>query len=81
MAHPRKHVSNGHPQKQNDLALLSTEVLRLCLQALNLTITVGKATLISRLNLVTGTKQPRLDLKFASQTCPDETFGTEKSAS
>ena len=59
MARPRKHVSNDRPQKQNDLASLSTEVLRLRLQALNLTITVGKATLISRLNLATGTKQPR----------------------
>ena len=46
MARPRKHVSNGRPQKQNDLASLSTEVLRLRLQALNLPITVGKATLI-----------------------------------
>ncbi|XP_073258365.1 uncharacterized protein [Porites lutea] len=59
MARPRKQVSNGRPRKQNDLASLSTEVLRLRLQALNLPITGGKATLISRLNLATGTKQPR----------------------
>ena len=59
MARPRKQVSNGRPRKQNDLASLSTEVLRLRLQALNLPITGGKATLISRLNLATGTKQSR----------------------
>ena len=59
MARPREQVSNGRPRKQNDLAPLSTEVLHLGLQALNLTITGGKATLISRLNLATGTKQPR----------------------
>ena len=29
MARPRKQVSNGRPRKQNDLASLSTEVLRL----------------------------------------------------
>ena len=58
MARLCKQVSNGHPQKQNDLASLSTEVPRLRLQALNLLITGGKATLISRLNLATGTKQP-----------------------
>ena len=59
MARPRKQVSNGRPRKQNDLASLSTKVLRLCLQALNLPITGGKATLIPRLNLAIGTKQPR----------------------
>ena len=59
MARPRKQVSNGRPRKQNDLASLSTEVLRLRLQALNLPITGGKATLISPLNLATGTKQSR----------------------
>ena len=57
MARPRKQVSNGRPLRQNDLASLSTKVLRL--QALNLPITEGKATLISRLKLATGTKQPR----------------------
>ena len=56
MAGPRKQVSNGRSRKQKDLA--STEVLRLRLQALNLPITGGKAALISRLNLATGTKQP-----------------------
>ena len=60
MSLPRKQVSNGRPLKQNDLASLSTKVLRLCLQALNLPITGGKATLIPRLNLAIGTKQPRL---------------------
>ena len=60
MACLRKQVSNGHPRKQNDLASLSTEVLRLHLQALNVPITGGKATLISDLNLATGTKQPPL---------------------
>ena len=59
MARPCKQVSNGRPLKQNDLALLSTEVLRLRLQALNLPIMGGKATLISCLNFATGTKQPR----------------------
>ena len=58
MSLPRKQVSNGRPRKQNDLASLSTKVLRLCLQALNLPITGGKATLIPRLNLAIGTKQP-----------------------
>ena len=57
MARPRKQVSNGRPRKQNDLASLSTEVLRIRLQALNLPIMGGKATLISCLNLATGTKQ------------------------
>ena len=57
MARPRKQISNGRPLRQNDLASLSTKVLRL--QALNLPITEGKATLISRLKLATGTKQPR----------------------
>ena len=59
MARPRKQVSNGRPRKQNDLASLSTEVLCLRLQALHLPIMGDKATLISYLNLVTGTKQPR----------------------
>ena len=45
--------------KQNDLASLSTEVLRLRLQALNLPIMGGKAALISRLNSATGTKPSR----------------------
>ena len=58
MARPRKQVSNGRPRKQNDLALLSTELLRLRLQALHLPIMGDKATLISCLNLATGTKQP-----------------------
>ena len=58
MARPRKQVSNGRPRKQNDLALLSTEVLCLRLQALHLPIMGDKATLISCLNLATGTKQP-----------------------
>ena len=57
-ARPRKQVSNGRPRKQNDLASLSTEVLRLRLQALNLPIMGGKAALISRLNLAAGTKSP-----------------------
>ena len=59
MARPRKQVSNGCPRKQNNLASLSTEVLRFRLQALNLLITGGKAALISRLNSATGTKPPR----------------------
>ena len=59
MARPRKQVPYGRSRKQNDLASLSTEVLRLCLQALNLPIMGGKAALTSRLNLATGTKLPR----------------------
>ena len=59
MSLPRKQVSNGRRQKQNDLASLSTKVLYLCLQALNLLITGGKVTLIPRLDLAIGTKQPR----------------------
>ena len=58
MARPRKQVSNGRPRKQNDLASLSTKVLRLCLQALNLPITGGKATLIPVLTWRLGQNSP-----------------------
>ena len=44
--------------ENNDLASLSTKVLRLCLQALNLPITGGKATLIPHLNLRLGQNSP-----------------------
>ena len=60
MARPREHFANDRPRKQqekDDFASLSTEVLRLRLQAPSLPITGGKAALISRLNLAT--KQPR----------------------
>ena len=70
MARPSKQVSNGHPRKQNDLASLSTEVLRL--QALSLSITGGKAALISRLKLSDWDKTAPHNLKYASRTCPDE---------
>ena len=51
MARPRgnRNVANTRQQRQDNLASLSTEVLRLRLQALNLPITGSKAELVSRL--------------------------------
>ena len=51
MARPRgnRNVANTRQQRQDNLASLSTEVLRLRLQALNLPITGCKAELVSRL--------------------------------
>jgi len=51
MARPRgnRNVANSRQQRQDNLASLSTEVLHLWLQALNLPITGSKAELVSRL--------------------------------
>ena len=45
-------AATGFARKQENLSSLSTEVLRPCLQALNLTITGGKTDLVSRLQAV-----------------------------
>ena len=51
MARPRgtQKVTSARQRRQENLASLSTEVLRLCLQAANLPITGSKAEMISRL--------------------------------